>query len=252
MIVVKNLYHEWLNDEVVLSNINLEIKNGEIIALMGTSGSGKSTLLKIISGLITPTRGSVLIDNTVPNILNKDIGLISQTIDLLPWKTVSQNVEFGLLINNIPKVEREKITNNVLKDVSLLHKTNKYPDELSGGEYQRVGIARLLALSTLYILLDEPFTALDFATRHQIHKVLLLLIRDQKRSIILITHHLDEAVLLADRILYLSSSKKSIAYEFCIKTKRDNRILSSKESISIQKKIRKLLINDNEKLNHIT
>jgi len=200
---------------VALRDINLEINKGEIFVIMGLSGSGKSTLIRCINRLIFPTKGEVLIGNEKLNILNlnqtelielrrKKFGMVFQRFGLLPHRTILDNVVLGLEIKGTPKEEMENIGKKILKTVGLAGWENSMPDELSGGMKQRVGLARALAIDPDILLMDEPFSALDPLIRDNMQEELLRIQRKMKKTIIFITHDLNEAVKLGNRVAILN------------------------------------------------
>ncbi|MEO1637127.1 MAG: ABC transporter ATP-binding protein, partial [Cyanobacteria bacterium J06631_9] len=156
----------------VLDSVNLQIKPGEFVCLLGPSGCGKSTLLNIIAGFIKPTAGYVVVDQQLVTKPGADRGFVFQQYSLLPWKTIYQNVELGLKIKGLPKVERQDMVGEYLNLVGLAKYRNAYPAELSGGMKQRASIIRALVNSPSVLLMDEPFAALDAQTRHMMQELL--------------------------------------------------------------------------------
>lgn len=187
-----------------LLNINVEIRNGEFICILGPSGCGKTTLLRIIAGLESPTSGQVLIDGTVIDHPNPKLGMIFQDYSLYPWRTVNENIAFGLELRGVGKVERDKIAEEYLELAGLYGFGNSYPYELSGGMRQRVAVVRALAVDPVVLLMDEPFGALDAQTRNRLQHDLLEIWDKTKKTILFVTHSVDEAVFLADRIVVLT------------------------------------------------
>jgi sulfonate transport system ATP-binding protein len=184
-----------------LERFSGSIKPGEIVAIIGGSGCGKSTLLRAIAGLDRATTGSVTLDGTVITAPHEKIGIIFQEPRLLPWLSVAHNIGFGLY--DLPaNVRRERIA-RALDRVGLADKANAWPRELSGGQAQRVAIARALVRQPEVLLLDEPFSALDAFTRRDLQDHLLDLWADMRPTLILVTHDVDEAVVLADRVLVM-------------------------------------------------
>ncbi len=173
-----------------LDNVNLEINQGEFFCLVGASGSGKSTILKIIAKLEKPTQGTVQSP--------QNIGMVFQLGALFPWLTVEENIVFGLKMKGIPKENR--IAKEYLKMVKLENFEKKYPRELSGGQRQRVGIARALAVDPEVLLLDEPFSALDPLTTEALYLDLLDIWKKTKKTILMVSHYLEESILLGDRV----------------------------------------------------
>lgn len=189
-----------------LGPINLEIRQGEFIAVVGPSGCGKSTLLEILCALSTATKGSVQFENKdIGNTVPDGVGVVFQEDASLPWLTVTENVAFGLRRADLDKTERDQRVQDALKLVGLTDFANSYPAQLSGGMRQRVCIARTLVMKPRLILLDEPFGALDQQTRLLMGDELLNMWRNTGASVFLITHALDEAAMLADRIGVMSA-----------------------------------------------
>jgi sulfonate transport system ATP-binding protein len=185
-----------------LESFTARVKPGEIVAIIGGSGSGKSTLLRAISGLDRATSGTITLDDDEITGPHERIGIVFQEPRLLPWLTVAENVAFGL--NDFPKSQQLARVKAALARVSLSEKAYAWPRELSGGQAQRVAIARALVPRPEVLLLDEPFSALDAFTRADLQDHLLDLWADTKPTMILVTHDVDEAVVLADRILVMS------------------------------------------------
>jgi len=202
-----SLSYAAINDERVLEalqNINLSIKKGEKCVLLGPSGSGKTSLLYLVAGLLKPSRGQVLINNTEITGPYAKSALILQDYGLFPWKTVLANAQLGLEIKKMPKqASREKVL-NLLEKLSIKEYASKYPFELSGGQRQRVAIARALALEPEILLMDEPFSALDSLTREQMQRLILELWQEKRFTFILVTHSIEEAVFLGEKIVILS------------------------------------------------
>jgi len=207
----------------VLRKINLALKEGEIVAILGKSGSGKSTLLRIISGLVTPDKGRVKLfksTNTSPN--NIDISMVFQTFALFPWLTVLENVELGLEVMNISPEELRRRTLNAIDLIGLNGFEAAYPKELSGGMKQRVGFARALVVEPRILLMDEPFSALDVLTSNNLKNDFLSLWRSKKtnlQSVLLVTHSIEEAVMMADRVLIFASNPGYVVSEIPIELK---------------------------------
>jgi NitT/TauT family transport system ATP-binding protein len=187
-----------------LSNINLTVKNEEFVCLLGPSGCGKTTLLRIIAGLDYPSTGTVMLGGTVIDRPNPQLAMIFQEYSLYPWKTVVNNIAFGLEIRGIPQWKRSDIVKKYLEIVGLEGFENSYPYELSGGMRQRVAVARALAVDPTILLMDEPFGALDAQTRNMLQHELLNIWEKTKKTILFVTHSVDEAVFLADRIVVLT------------------------------------------------
>ncbi|MDP9381502.1 MAG: ABC transporter ATP-binding protein [Chloroflexota bacterium] len=193
-----------------VDNVSFEIPSGSFTAIVGPSGCGKSTLLRILAGLDTPSRGEVLVEGERVRGLRPDrTGYLFQQDALLPWKTVYDNVALGLRLRGQSRSEVRETIEEWLRKVNLLDFRDRYPAQLSGGMRKRVAIAQTLATDPPLLLMDEPFTALDVQTRHLMEMDLLELSGEGARTVVLVTHDLDEAAALADRVVVLSSGPRS-------------------------------------------
>lgn len=233
MLRIENVGRQFANGFVALDSINLQINQGEIVSLVGTSGCGKSTLLRIIAGLDSPTTGQVFIDNELIIDPHPEVGIIFQEPRLMPWLTVRQNIQFGL--ETLPKDERsrlqdqflstekkglkaekERLADLVLKRVGLTEFTHALPRQLSGGMAQRVAIARALVTKPSILLLDEPFSALDAFIRTKLQNHLLKIWEYDRPTLVLVTHDIEEALALSDRVIVLRGNPGRIHEEFVI------------------------------------
>jgi NitT/TauT family transport system ATP-binding protein len=187
-----------------LKEIDLDFPEGELISLLGPSGCGKTTLLKMIAGLLEPTAGHVFVKGKVVTGPGPERAFVFQDFALMPWATVLRNVAFGLELRGMPKAERHEIARRYIAEVGLAGFETRYPHELSGGMRQRVGLARALAVDADVLLMDEPFSAVDEQTRRKFQEDLLHLRRVQRKTFIFVTHSIEEAVYLSDRIILLS------------------------------------------------
>ncbi|HOB17074.1 MAG TPA: ABC transporter ATP-binding protein [Candidatus Methanoculleus thermohydrogenotrophicum] len=187
-----------------LESVDLEIQDKEFVCLVGPSGCGKTTLLRIIAGLETATTGSVTVDGDAVTGPDPKRGMVFQEYSLFPWRRVIDNVSFGLEMKGVGKEERRQTADRYIEMVGLSQFRDAYPYELSGGMRQRVAIARALANDPDVLLMDEPFGALDAQTRNRMQKELLCLWKKTEKTIIFVTHSVDEAVYLSDRIVVLS------------------------------------------------
>ena len=190
---------------VALDRINLDVKAGEFFVIVGPSGCGKSTLLDLLGGLTRPTSGRILIDGQPITGPALDRGLVFQQYALLPWRTALKNVEFGLEAKRVPRRERGDIARSYLALVGLTDFADRYPHELSGGMKQRVAIARSLAYKPQVLLMDEPFAALDAQTRERLQSELLRIWETSGTTIVFITHGIDEAIYLGQRVAVMTS-----------------------------------------------
>jgi NitT/TauT family transport system ATP-binding protein len=201
---------------VALEDISLQVESGELVCAVGASGSGKSTLLRLIAGLDKPTRGQILIDGAKVIGPGSDRGMIFQKYSLYPWLTVAENISFGLQLQNKSAAQAQETVRYYLNVVGLTQFAQAYPRELSGGMQQRVAIARALANQPQILLMDEPFGALDIQTKEMMQEFLLRLWQETKTTILMITHDVEEAVFLAERVYVLSAHPGTILREFKI------------------------------------
>jgi len=209
MLSIKNInktYHSEEGDEVLaLSDINLEMKDKEFVCFIGPSGCGKTTLLRIIAGLEKPDSGTITIHGEPIKGPGPDRGMVFQEYSLFPWRTVLKNITFSLEMKKVPKVQREDTARRYLELVGLSKFADSYPHELSGGMKQRVAIARALVNDPNVLLMDEPFGAVDAQTRNRLQQELLKIWERDKKTLLFITHSVDEAVYLADRVVVFTS-----------------------------------------------
>lgn len=213
-------YHTRTGETKALSDICLSVEKGEFIAIVGPSGCGKSTLLSLIAGLIKPDLGTI--DYAQPQSKSpQNIGYMLQHDHLLEWRTIYQNAMLGLEINHCKSKETIEKVNRMLQDYGLLSFQNKKPSELSGGMRQRVALIRTLALSPELLLLDEPFSALDYQTRLTVSSDICDRIRKEGKTAILVTHDLSEAISLSDKIHVLSKRPGTFIKAFDIKLTKD-------------------------------
>jgi NitT/TauT family transport system ATP-binding protein len=175
------------------------------VSLIGESGCGKTTLLRAIQGLVRIDSGSVRVDGVAVNDAGRDRGFVFQQASLLPWRTARHNIEFGLEIQGIEKAERARRVTELLELVGLGHASDQYPYQLSGGMQQRVGLARALAIDPAILLMDEPFSALDAQTREVLQIELMRIHGQTKKTTLFVTHDLDEAIYLSNRIIVLAA-----------------------------------------------
>ena len=199
---------------LAVKNVSLRIEERELCVVVGPSGCGKSTLLNLVAGFILPSEGTILLDGEVVYRPGKDRGFVFQRGALFPWMRVQNNVEFGLKCRHVPRRERRKISNKYINLVGLQGAERKYPHELSGGMQQRAEIARALANDPLLLLMDEPFAALDAQMRDILQTELLEIWRRTGKTILFITHNVEEAVFLGTKIVVMTASPGQIKAEF--------------------------------------
>ncbi|QQK06946.1 ABC transporter ATP-binding protein [Miniphocaeibacter halophilus] len=209
------------NKFTALENVNLTINESEFICLLGPSGCGKSTILRMIAGLESPTSGTIMYKDKPITGAKKEIGMVFQNYSLMPWLNVLENIALGPKFSGKSKNERMKIAKEYLELINMSDFGNVYPYELSGGMQQRVAIARALANKPDVLLMDEPFGALDAYTRIVLQKELLRIWEKQKITIIFVTHSVDEAVYLADKVYFMKSKPGKIYKEIPITIPRE-------------------------------
>ncbi|MHA1401611.1 MAG: ABC transporter ATP-binding protein [Candidatus Heimdallarchaeaceae archaeon] len=227
---VKNVSHVFtkiVNKETVetcaVEHVNLQVSQDEFLVMLGPSGCGKTTLLRLINGLVKPTEGEIFVQGKKVESPSLDRAMVFQTFSLFPWKNTLENVAFGLEIQNRPEEERFRIAQKNIDLVGLNGFETHYPHELSGGMKQRVGIARALTVNPKILLMDEPFGSIDALTRMSIQLELLDLWEKLKKTIIFITHDLDESIFLADRVVLMSARPGRIKKTYKINLPRPRR-----------------------------
>jgi NitT/TauT family transport system ATP-binding protein len=201
---VNKVFQTAEREVVALKDINLEIPQGQFVCLLGPSGCGKSTLLNAVAGFAPPSSGSITADGKLVTAPGPERGMVFQEYALFPWMTVADNVAFGLQIKGQPREQINATVDKLLTMLSLQDFRNRYPKDLSGGMRQRVAIARVLALDSPIMLMDEPFGALDALTRRNLQDELLRIWAELKKTIIFVTHSIEEAIYLADRIVVMT------------------------------------------------
>jgi NitT/TauT family transport system ATP-binding protein len=201
---VDKVFNSDGREVVALKDISLDIPGGQFTCLLGPSGCGKSTLLNAVAGFAPPSAGTIMADGRPVSAPGPDRGMVFQEYALFPWMTVEQNVGFGLEIKRVPKDEINHRVGELLRMLSLSDFRQRYPKDLSGGMRQRVAIARVLALDSPILLMDEPFGALDALTRRNLQDELLRIWAELKKTILFVTHSIEEAIYLADRIVVMT------------------------------------------------
>jgi ABC-type nitrate/sulfonate/bicarbonate transport system ATPase subunit len=231
---------------VVLQDVNLQLYESEFVCIVGSSGCGKTTLLKIIAGLALPSSGEIRVDNEVVPGPGSDRGMVFQSYTLYPWLTVEDNVGFGLSLQKISKRERKQRSRYFLEMVGLTQFAQARPKQLSGGMKQRVAIARALANEPEVLLLDEPFGALDAQTKEQMQQFLLKLWQQTQTTILMITHDIEEAVFLSQRVHVMSSHPGQLKSEIpvMLPQQRDLELKLDSEFIEVKRKVMHALQHD--------
>ncbi len=213
---VSKTYRSDGQELLAIDEIDLKIKNKEFATLLGPSGCGKSTLLRIVAGLIKPTKGIVRLDGNRIAKPGQDRGMVFQSYTLFPWLTVKENIQFGLEISGMPKAQQEQIAQEFVEKVGLKGFEKTYPKGLSGGMKQRVAIARALANNPAILLLDEPFGALDAQTRALMQELLTQVWEELHKTILFVTHDVEEAIFLSDRVFVMTARPGKIKAEIDI------------------------------------
>lgn len=246
-ISIANLSKTYKTDEketVALWDFTLYIEEGELVTIVGPSGCGKTTILRMIGGLTEPTSGTVTLGGKICHGPGPDRGMVFQDFALFPWRSVRKNVEFGLEVAGVPKAERRERAERYIKSVGLEGFENAMVHELSGGMKQRVGIARALVTKPDVILMDEPFGALDAQTRNIMQTELLKITEKTDTTVIFVTHSVDEAVYISDRIVVLTKRPASIKEVIDIPWPHP-RDRSSPEFTALRRRILKMLESEN-------
>ena len=210
------------SQETIFHHLNVSVEEGEFVTLVGVSGAGKSTLLRVISDLIPSLEGSIEI-NTVQVRSRRPIAMVFQDSNLMPWRTITENISLGLEGIEISDEEQQKRVDDTLDLIGLPEVRDRWPYQLSGGQRQRIGIARALAVDPDILLMDEPFGAIDAITRTGLQDELLRIWSETKKSILFVTHDIEEAVYLGDRVLLLGGKPAEIVKEFPITLDRKER-----------------------------
>jgi len=212
MLELKNIYHYYLNKQneklLIFNNFNIKINKGAISAMVGPSGCGKTTLVNIIAGYIKPIMGEILVNNQIINYPGKDRIVINQEDDLFGWMTVYENMKLV--------VKGDEIIEKFLNLTNLLKFKNLYPSELSGGMKKRLSFARALAVDPEFIIMDEPFGSLDYRIKQKLHEELLNIVKASNKTVLLVTHDIEEAIFLSERIIILSKELAEIRQEIIV------------------------------------
>ncbi|MBI5418718.1 MAG: ABC transporter ATP-binding protein [Deltaproteobacteria bacterium] len=231
-----------------LQDINLDIHSGQFVCLLGPSGCGKSTLLNAIAGFSPPSSGTVKVDGKVVQSPGADRGMVFQEYALFPWMTVGENVGFGLEIKKTPKARIKEKVDMLLSKLRLQDFRDRFPKDLSGGMQQRVAIARVLALDSPILLMDEPFGALDSLTRRNLQDELLRVWTEYGKTIIFVTHSIEESVYLADRTIVMTYRPGTIKKDFSITLPRQ-RDPAAPEFNELKKELAGLVIEEQRRYN---
>ena len=238
------LSYDTLEGSVVaVEEADLVVRPGEFVSIIGPSGCGKSTMLNAVAGFLKPTRGSVSVDGEAVKGPGADRGMVFQQYSLFPWKTVRENVEFGLKMRGMGHSERQRAARTLLGLAGLTAFEDQYPDRLSGGMKQRVGIVRALATGPRVLLLDEPFGALDAQTRQIMQQILTNLWQRLEISVLFVTHDIDEAIFLSDRIYVMTARPGAIKAEVTVPLPRprDAAVMVSPDFLALRAELGALI-----------
>jgi NitT/TauT family transport system ATP-binding protein len=226
-ITIRNLTKTYSGGAVVaLQDINLEVRANETLCILGPSGCGKTTLLRIIDCLIARDRGEVTIDGVSVTRPRPDVAMVFQHFGLFPWKRLDENIAYGLELRGKPRLEITAAIEHYVNLIGLKGFEKSYPHQLSGGMQQRAGLARAMAINPAVLLMDEPFGALDAQTRETMQEELLRILEGESKTMIFVTHSIDEAILLGDRIVIMSRRPGCIRDILPVDISRPRRILS--------------------------
>jgi NitT/TauT family transport system ATP-binding protein len=246
---VSKIFQTGDRELVALKDINLEIPRGQFTCLLGPSGCGKSTLLNAVAGFSLPTAGTITCDGQLVTEPGPDRGMVFQEYALFPWMTVEDNIGFGLQIKGVGKAEIRQRVDALLAMLSLSDFRARFPKDLSGGMRQRVAIARVLALDSPIMLMDEPFGALDALTRRNLQDELLRIWAELKKTIIFVTHSIEEAIYLADRIVVMTYRPGTVKRDIIVELPRE-RDPASPEFNALKRELGQLVMEEQQRHHH--
>ena len=245
---VHKIFSSGQREVIALKGITLSISNGEFVSILGPSGCGKSTLLNAIAGFSLPTSGRLVANGVEVTLPGPDRGMVFQEYALFPWMTVADNISFGLKIKKLPKQKIRERVDALLVKLQLQDFRERFPKDLSGGMKQRVAIARVLALDPPMMLMDEPFGALDALTRRNLQDELLRIWMEFRKTVIFVTHSIEESIYLADRVVVMTYRPGTIKQIVPVELSRP-RDVSSLQFISLQKELTSLVME--EQMRHL-
>ena len=245
---IDKIYTSGKKSTKAIEDASIDIQDNDFVCIVGPSGCGKSTLLRMLAGLDFPTNGNIIVNDRKVTGPGPDRGMVFQTYTLFPWMSVEDNIKFGLKLKNMPKDKQEEIAKRYLKIIGLEKFAKSYPKELSGGMKQRVAIARALANQPEVLLMDEPFVALDPHTKSMMQLLMREIWEKEHPTVVFITHDIDEAVFLANKIYVMSARPGKIMKEVNVYLphKRTLELKDSTEFIKIRKDINSLLYSSNK------
>lgn len=230
---------------LALSDVSFTVADNEFCAILGHSGCGKTTLLTMVAGFETPSSGQVLVGDTIAGKPSWERSVIFQDYALFPWLTVRNNVAFGLEMKGVPLAEREGIVNRYVNLVGLVGFEDRYPHQLSGGMRQRVSVARALAVDPKVLLMDEPFAALDAQTRGSMQREMVRIWAEERKTVILVTHSIEEAITMADRIIVMSRRPGTVKADLRVTLPRP-RDEDDPDFVTLKREIRALVHDEQE------
>ena len=227
---IRNVTRRYLGGSfTAVENVSVKLEEGQVTAFVGPSGCGKTTVLRLIAGLEPPTEGDIFVHGNVVDGPGPERGMIFQAYTSFPWLTALQNVEYGMRILGIPSAERKERALQLLEEVHLGPAADKYPAELSGGMKQRVAIARTLAQNPKVLLMDEPFGALDAQVRWEMQEMMIEIIEAERKTVVLVTHDIQESLYLADRIVFFTRTPGRIKQDVFLDFKSGTRFSKKEE-----------------------
>jgi NitT/TauT family transport system ATP-binding protein len=243
---VEKIFKTAGGDVLALHDIDLEIPAGQFVCLLGPSGCGKSTLLNAIAGFSLPTSGTITVGGVLVNQPGPDRGMVFQEYALFPWMTVAENIAFGLKLKKVAAAEIANKIETLLDKLRLKDFRDRYPKDLSGGMRQRVAIARILALDSATLLMDEPFGALDALTRRSLQDELLRIWEEARKTIVFVTHSIEEAIYLADRVVVLTYRPGTVKRDVIVDLPRP-RDPSSAEFNRLKRELSRLVMEEQQR-----
>ena len=246
---VNKIFSTGERELVALKDINLAIPHGQFTCLLGPSGCGKSTLLNAVAGFALPTSGRITVDGKLVTEPGPDRGMVFQEYALFPWMTVEDNIGFGLQIKGVSRPEIKRKVDELLAMLSLSDFRSRFPKDLSGGMRQRVAIARVLALDSPILLMDEPFGALDALTRRNLQDELLRIWAELKKTILFVTHSIEEAIYLADRIVVMTYRPGTVKRDIIVELPRE-RDPASPEFNALKRELGQLVMEEQQRHHH--
>jgi NitT/TauT family transport system ATP-binding protein len=246
---VNKIFSTGERELVALKDINLAIPHGQFTCLLGPSGCGKSTLLNAVAGFALPTSGRITVDGKLVTEPGPDRGMVFQEYALFPWMTVEDNIGFGLQIKGVSRPEIKRKVDDLLAMLSLSDFRSRFPKDLSGGMRQRVAIARVLALDSPILLMDEPFGALDALTRRNLQDELLRIWAELKKTILFVTHSIEEAIYLADRIVVMTYRPGTVKRDIIVELPRE-RDPASPEFNALKRELGQLVMEEQQRHHH--